>query len=93
MKQVTQDKYREHTKLRYSDRYSGNPLTDEDYYSLCEMCKNNDGINVSDGDDRKNCTKIMVKLNGKYVVCIFDCKNNIVKTVIPMMRKFQRMIF
>jgi hypothetical protein len=92
MKQTTKDKYKEHTKLRYIERYHI-ALSNEDYDELCGICEKEEGIGVHNRlKQTKHNTRKIVMFKDKYILCVFDSKNKIVKTVLGLNKRFKKLI-
>lgn len=92
--------FKKHTQKRFKERcvnFFRNKipeLTDEDYFYLCEVCKDDSGKypaepvpNPTGNPERVNRFKKIVNLKGCLIWCVFHKRNGIVRTVIPVTTK------
>jgi len=92
MKQSTKIKYKEHTKIRYYERYfdqkkSDFQLTDEYYVELCNVCEKEDGILLY---QRGHIIKKIINFKNKHIICVYDNKNRIIRTVLYLNEKLKK---
>lgn len=101
MKQATREKYKQHTQLRYKERFKDFyeskkqeklELSDSDYYRLSEICKKDeDGSSMETLNCRKEKTrqvrKRIVVFDGIHMMCVYHVKTGFIKTLYPFTKK------
>lgn len=90
----TQNRFKEKVLPSYqAKRLKLSELTDDDYFLLCELCKNDNTYpalavrNNTNDMHRKNIMRKIVNFKGCLIWCVFHKKNYFVRTVFPLKKK------
>ena len=90
--------YKKHTQERFLERFmyynhrvtEKRPemkyLTDDDYYNMCEICKNNSNVLYQEQKHNKATLKV-IQYKGRNFSCIISNKKKIIKTIYPVDKK------
>jgi len=77
--------YKEHTKQRFKEKFRNNSikeLTDDDYYEICNLCRNKNIL--LEKKNKNGGKKMIINYNNVYMWCILSNKSKIVKTIYPI---------
>ena len=88
MKNTTKKRYKDHTKIRFEERFK-KPLSDELYKELCNKCKDkNTEYTILSGNTAKKILDFKID-NFKHIICVYHRKTGLIKTIMPFTKKWK----
>lgn len=94
MKCTSKIRYRNHCQERFNEKFfkKGNDtLSEEEYMVLCEKCKKENSLYEVYGRG-KNIVKKVIVFKDRYIFCVYDKKNNIIRTLYPVPKNIKKII-